>query len=106
MTKFKPTVDLGYPTEPHGRIPAFQNIEQEAEFWDTHDFTDFDDPDSVWTVYSGGRTEASDPLMVSLAPSEREALVERAREENVEPSTLATAWLQERLRQELDKKAS
>jgi len=39
----KPTVDLGYPTEAHGRIPAFQNIEEEAAFWDTHDFTDYHD---------------------------------------------------------------
>ncbi len=36
----EPTVDLGYPTEPHGRVPSFNNIEEEAEFWDTHDFTD------------------------------------------------------------------
>jgi hypothetical protein len=37
----RPTVDLGYPTGQHGRIPSFNNIEEEAEFWDTHDFTDY-----------------------------------------------------------------
>jgi len=41
MNHPKPTIDLGYPTEPHGRIPAFANVEDEAAFWDTHDFTDF-----------------------------------------------------------------
>ena len=41
MSRPKPTVDLGYPTEAHGRIPAFTNVEEEAAFWDTHDFTDF-----------------------------------------------------------------
>jgi len=41
MNQVKPTVDLGYPTEAHGRIPAFHSIEEEAAFWDTHDFTDF-----------------------------------------------------------------
>ena len=30
-----------YPTEAHGSIPAFNSYEEEAEFWDTHDFTDF-----------------------------------------------------------------
>ena len=30
-----------YPTEAHGSIPAFTSYEEEAEFWDTHDFTDF-----------------------------------------------------------------
>jgi hypothetical protein len=29
-----------YPTEAHGSIPAFHSYEEEAEFWDTHDFTD------------------------------------------------------------------
>lgn len=41
MSKLEPAVDLSYPTEAHGRIPAFSNIEERAEFWDTHDFTDF-----------------------------------------------------------------
>jgi len=37
----KPTVDLGHPTPAQGKIPAFQSIEEEAAFWDTHDVTDF-----------------------------------------------------------------
>jgi hypothetical protein len=44
----KPTVDLGYPTEPHGRVPSFNTIEEEAEFWDTHDLTDFDAEFGPW----------------------------------------------------------
>ena len=32
---------LEYPTEAHGSIPAFQNHEEEATWWDIHDFTDF-----------------------------------------------------------------
>ena len=30
-----------YPTEAHSSIPAFNSYEEEAELWDTHDFTDF-----------------------------------------------------------------
>lgn len=41
MNSPKPTVDLGYPTEPQGDVPSFASIEEEAEFWDTHDLTDF-----------------------------------------------------------------
>jgi hypothetical protein len=41
MSQPRPTPDLGYPIEARGRIPAFTNIEEEAAFWDTHDFTDF-----------------------------------------------------------------
>lgn len=25
------------------RVPEFKSIQEEAEFWDTHDFTDFTD---------------------------------------------------------------
>ncbi len=29
-----------YPTKAHGAIPAFNSIDEEAEYWDTHDATD------------------------------------------------------------------
>ena len=29
-----------YPTKAHCKIPAFNSYEEEAHFWDTHDFTD------------------------------------------------------------------
>ena len=41
MTKPQPSIDFGYPTEAYGRIPAFNSIDEEAEFWDTHDVTEF-----------------------------------------------------------------
>ena len=41
MSQPRPTIDLGYPTDAHGRIPTFTNVEEEVAFWDTHDFTDF-----------------------------------------------------------------
>lgn len=30
-----------YPTQPYGSIPTFQGEEEEAAFFDTHDFTEF-----------------------------------------------------------------
>ncbi len=36
----KPSIDLAYPTEAQGDLPAFQSVEEEAAFWDTHDVTD------------------------------------------------------------------
>lgn len=41
MTNAKPSVDLGYSTPAHGRIPSFRDVEEEAAFWDTHSFTEF-----------------------------------------------------------------
>ncbi len=36
-----PSTDFTYPTPADGPVPAFNSIEEEAEFWDTHDLTDF-----------------------------------------------------------------
>jgi hypothetical protein len=91
-------VDLGYPTKPHGRIPSFANVEEEAAFWDSHDFTDFlgESPPVEITVGKelGGR------LTLRLDQADREALDRRAKAMGVGPSTLARIWLKERLRQE------
>ena len=104
MTGPKPTIDLGYPTEPHGRIPAFANVEEEAAFWDTHDFTDFEE--ETWPVDVVVGAEFGERLTVRLDPDERQALARQARDRAMEPSTLATVWLKDRLRQERDKEAS
>ena len=61
----KPTVDFGYPTEPYGRIPAFQNMEEEAEFWDTHDVTDYLGTELQFTEVTVN-PELSDRLTIRL----------------------------------------
>jgi len=99
----QPTVDLGYPTEAQGRIPAFQNIEEEAAFWDTHDFTDYLDESRPATISVG--PELADRLTVRLDQADREELTRRAKEKGVGPSTLARMWLKERLRQEAEAEA-
>ena len=103
-SKLQPTVDLGYPTGQHGEIPSFDNVEEEAEFWDTHEV--MDNGNEGWTVRRLDPSELDDRFIVLLDPEGRDALIERARERDMEPSALATAWLEDRLRQELEKKAS
>ena len=101
MSKTKPTVDLGYPTEAHGRIPAFNNIEEEAEFWDTHDVTEFVGKElTPVEVTIGG--ELADRLTVRLEQADWEALDRHARAKGVGPSTLVRMWVKERLRQEAE----
>ena len=101
MTRPKPSVDLGYPTEAHGRIPAFQNIEEEAAFWDTHDVSEFAGVELQPVEVTIG-PELADRLTVRLDRADRDALNRRARVMGVGPSTLARIWLKERLRQEAD----
>ena len=98
MSQAKPTVDLGYPTEPHGRIPSFANVEEEAAFWDTHDFTDFlDESEPVQIEVS---PELAERLTLRLEQRDRQQLIALAREKGIGPSTLARMWIRERLRQE------
>jgi hypothetical protein len=104
MSQLEPTVDLGYPTEAHGRIPAFANVEEEAAFWDTHDFTDFAD-ESVPVQIAVG-PELAERLTLRLDRADRQELIARARKMGIAPSTLARMWLKERLRQEADAAAA
>jgi len=91
----RPTFDLGYPTEAHGRIPAFTNVEEEAEFWDAHDFTDFAEESTPVQVTVG--QELAERLTLRLDQADREKLVKYAREKGIGPTTLARIWLKERL---------
>lgn len=94
----RPTIDLGYPTEAHGRVPAFNNVEEEAAFWDTHDVTDYLD-ESRPAEISVGR-ELAERLTLRLEQADRAALVQRAKQLGMGPSSLARLWIEERLRQE------
>jgi len=40
MSKSADAKGPAYPTEAHGSIPAFKSYEEEAEYWDTHDFSE------------------------------------------------------------------
>lgn len=98
MNHLKPTVDLAYPTAAHVRIPAFANVEEEAAFWDSHDFTDFFEESRPIQITDG--KELAGRLTLRLDHSDREALDRGAKAMGVGPSTLARIWLRERLRQE------
>lgn len=87
MSQPKPTVDLGYPTEAHGRIPAFNSIEEEASFWDTHDFTDFTEESTPVQITVG--EELAERLTLRLDHVDRRELAKRAKAKGVGPSTLA-----------------
>ena len=100
MSQPRPSVDLGYPTEAHGRIPAFQSLEEEAVFWDTHDITDFLDESSP--VHVTVSQELAERLTLRLDRADRERLAAFAREKGIGPSTLARIWLKERLSRELE----
>ena len=84
----------GQPTA--SRIPDFASREEEAEFWDTHDFTEFLDETRPVKLRVG--KQLSEGLTVRLDRQDRDELERRASEQGIGPSTLVRMWIKERLR--------
>lgn len=74
-------------------ISQAQSLEEMGEFWDTHDFTEFDNdaPDVAFTVASSIAIEAD---LLS-------AVEQQARLRGVSVETLVNLWLQEKLAEQL-----
>jgi hypothetical protein len=78
------------------RIPRFANRQEEAEFWDTHDFGDYwDETAAVDVEFS---KNLSENLTVRLSPGVLKQLRQQAEQVGVGPSTLARMWILEHLR--------
>lgn len=72
--------------------------EKIGEFWDTHDFTDFDDIDAPDVEFD----------IACVVPIEAElftALEKQARQHGVKVETLVNLWLQQKLTEQLKKVA-
>ncbi len=80
------------------RIPRFKSREQEAEFWDTHDSTEFEDE------FTEVKLEVARPLghvlAVRLDAKTIGQLGDIGRKKGLGASTLARMWLLERLERE------
>lgn len=93
-----------YPTEAHGSIPAFHSYEEEAEFWDTHDFTDLSmETQPVKVIATRG---LSANVQVRFEPDTDHELEAIARERGMKKATLIRTWVLERLREERNRRAS
>ncbi len=87
-----------YPTKAHGSIPAFNNYEEEAAYWDTHDFTDLEaETEPAKVVAPRG---FSSKVEVRLEPDTDHELEALARKKGMKKSTLIRTWILERLDQE------
>lgn len=79
------------------RIPTFSSIEEEAEFWDTHDSTEiedeFEDADDVKII--GLKRDGT--MLLWFRPETIALLTERAEAEGTTPTLLARRWILEQL---------
>jgi CopG antitoxin of type II toxin-antitoxin system len=79
------------------KIPQTDSITELAQFWDTHDLTDFTDqleevPEPVFT------RKPATMLTIRLQPDEAEALERLATATGVEQAALIQEWVREKLR--------
>ena len=78
------------------RIPEFHSVEEEAEFWDTHDTTDFEDEFKPVKVRFA--KNLSEGITIRLDAETLAQLRTQAHEKGIGPTTLARMWILEHLR--------
>ncbi len=78
------------------RIPDFKTREEEAAFWDTHDFTDFED--EFQPVRVRVAKNLSEGITIRLDHKTLTKLRNRASEKGIGPTTLVRMWVLEHLK--------
>lgn len=80
------------------RIPAFSSIEEEAEFWDTHDVTDYFDEMKPARVRFAKNLSQGMTIRLDLDTTLR--LRSEAAKKGIGPTTLVRMWVIERLQEQ------
>ena len=77
------------------KIPTFKSEEEESEFWDTHDSTDYlDDTEEVEVELSPGLVQAiRGRYIIQLEPNQRKRLEKIAKRKHTDPQELITGWV-------------
>jgi len=115
-------IDRGNATLASKQIPEFTSREEEAAFWESHDFTEFWDdlepgqlrvsPEFRQRVLDRISSESTpfdgQPRLLSITiDSADQAMIEAcARERGLHPATLVQAWIDDRIEQEERERAS
>ncbi|MBI2026101.1 MAG: hypothetical protein HYT06_01845 [Candidatus Levybacteria bacterium] len=75
-------------------IPPFKTLEEEANFWDTHDAIDEIDRGTVVGFHKANKTGM---LTIRFDEKDLQNLRKEAFKKGIGPTTLARMWLRERL---------
>lgn len=84
-------------TKKTNNIPKFKTIEEEAHFWDTHDFTDFESELEDVEIMFELDQPRDETLVLRLQKKFKDQLQRVARSKGLNVSTLARMWLTEKL---------
>ncbi len=77
------------------QIPKFKSIQEEAKFWDTHDFTEYKDGFKSTEVKFA--KNLSNTLNVRFEPQDVAKIRHQANKKGIGPSTLVRMWVREHL---------
>jgi hypothetical protein len=90
-------------TERASRIPTFATVDEEAAFWDSHDFTEFEDElESVEDiVFDSIRTPQG--LLIRLDGDVLARLDRIANAAGVDSASIARRWIEEGLEHEAER---
>lgn len=76
------------------KIPQTDSIQELADFWDTHDLTDFEDE-----LEEVSESVFDSIVSVQLAPEEFEVIETLAKSRGISPANLIREWVVERIDQ-------
>lgn len=79
------------------KIPEFRTYEEEANFWDTHDFTDFEDEFEDVDMVVRLHRPKEDTLVLRLQKDMKDRMKKIARRSGLGVSALARLWILEKL---------
>lgn len=79
----------------HSKIPTFTSVQEEAAFWDTHDFTDFTDELKPIKVHFS--KSLSEGITVRFDTKTLQVLRSIASEKGIGATTLVRMWVMERI---------
>lgn len=95
----KPKENKAATPKTESRIPEFKTVEEEAEFWDTHSTTEFEDEfeDAGDVRFIVTRTREKKYLKIQMPLDAYERLRAEAEAEDTTPELLGLLWIMERL---------
>ena len=78
-------------------IPEFKTYEEEANFWDTHDFTEFEDEFRDVDMVVKLEQPKQETLVLRLQKDMKDQLMRIAKTKRIRLSVLARLWIAEKL---------
>ncbi len=80
------------------KIPKTDSIQELAQFWDTHDLTDFEDE---LEEVGEGVFERETAVTIHLPPKDAEAVKEKAKLEGMDSADLIRQWILDKVQASL-----